>query len=86
MEKHQGYAYSHMFSFNWNAMKGYHYLMHIGHALSALAQYSEHLSAVVAAQGIQNFIAYIRENLTAPWFTPENLGKRLKLKPQLRLA
>lgn len=29
-EKHQGYNYEHFYSYNWNAMKGYHYLMHIG--------------------------------------------------------
>ncbi|MBS3948127.1 MAG: hypothetical protein KGZ57_07510 [Dethiobacter sp.] len=28
-EKHQGYSYEHIFSHNWNAMKGYHSLMHI---------------------------------------------------------
>lgn len=39
VKKHQGYHYEHLFSFNWNAMKGYHYLMHLGHALNVLAQY-----------------------------------------------
>jgi len=34
VEKHQGYSYSHTFSYNWNAMKGFHYLMKIGHFLN----------------------------------------------------
>ena len=28
--KHQGYNYSHCYSYNWNAMKGFHYLMKFG--------------------------------------------------------
>jgi len=29
VEKHQGYQYEHCFSYDWNAMKGFHYLMKI---------------------------------------------------------
>ena len=29
VEKHQGYSYEHAFAKNWNAMKGYHYLMRL---------------------------------------------------------
>jgi hypothetical protein len=86
VEKHHGYSYEHLFSFDWNAMKGYHYLMHLGHALNVLAQYSEHLLAVVTAKGIRAFIKYIRESLLHPWLDPEQLRKRLRPKPQLRLA
>jgi hypothetical protein len=32
-EKHQGYQYEHIFSHDWNAMRGYHYLMHIARML-----------------------------------------------------
>lgn len=28
--KHQGYEYEHCFSYNWNAMVGFHYIMNIG--------------------------------------------------------
>ncbi|TNF91053.1 MAG: transposase family protein, partial [Gammaproteobacteria bacterium] len=31
VEKHQGYSYEHAFAKNWNAMKGYHYLMRLAH-------------------------------------------------------
>lgn len=86
MEKHHGYSYEHLFSFDWNAMKGYHYLMHLGHALNVLAQYSEHLFAVVTAKGIRAFIKYIRQSLLHPWLDPEQLRKRLRPKPQLRPA
>jgi hypothetical protein len=39
-EKRRGYYYEHPFSYNWNAMKGYHYLMRLAHAMNALAQHT----------------------------------------------
>lgn len=86
VEKHHGYQYEHLFSFNWNAMKGYHYLMHLGHALNALAQYSEHLYEFVVSKGVRPFIKYIRDCLVHPWLDPERLYERLHPKPQLRLV
>ena len=86
VEKRQGYQYEHRFSSDWNAMKGYHYLMHIGHALNALARYSESLAKVVKEKGVRGFIEYIRESLVTPWLDPETLFKRLNPKPQLRLV
>ena len=85
VEKHQGYQYEHLFSFNWNAMKGYHYLMHIGHVLNVLARFSEQLYEVVAAQGVRPFIQYVRESLVTPWLDPDHLYDRLSPDPQLRL-
>ncbi len=86
VEKCHGYQYEHLFSFNWNAMKGYHYLMHIGHALNVLARYGEQLYAVVASRGVRAFIKYIRESLLHPWLDPERLYQRLHPEPQLRLV
>src|SRR6266699_1828494 len=40
VEKHQGYQYEHNFSYNWEAMRGYHFLMQIAHLLNALVQNS----------------------------------------------
>jgi hypothetical protein len=86
VEKHHGYHYEHLFSFNWNAMKGYHYLMHLGHALNVLAQHSEQLFAIVAAKGVRAFIKYVRDSLLHPWLDPQRLFERLHPHPQLRLA
>jgi hypothetical protein len=86
VEKRHGYQYEHLFSFNWNAMKGYHYLMHIGHALNELARYADQLYEVVAAQGVRAFIKYIRDSLVHPWLDPEHLHERLNPEPQLRLV
>src|SRR5256884_4419480 len=38
VEKHLGYQYEHNFSYNWEAMRGYHFLMQIAHLLNALVQ------------------------------------------------
>ena len=44
VEKHQGYQYEHCFSYTWNAMKGFHYLMKIRHFPNVLALNSELLA------------------------------------------
>ncbi len=60
-EKHQGYMYEHCFSYNWNAMKGFQYLMKIGHFLNILALNSELLNGKVNELGIQGYIKYIKK-------------------------
>lgn len=86
VEKHHGYNYEHCFSENWKAMQGYHYLMHIGHALNVLAQYSEALIHLVKQKGVRGFIKFIRDTLVHPWIDPASLKEGLAPKPQLRLA
>jgi hypothetical protein len=55
-EKKQGYNYEHFYSYNWNAMKGYHYLMHIGHLINTLAMNSDLLTSKVAELGLRGFV------------------------------
>jgi len=55
-EKHQGYRYEHIFSHDWNAMRGYHYLMHIGRMLNEMVLHSISLTEHVKEVGIQSFI------------------------------
>ncbi len=86
VEKQQGYRYEHLFSYSWNAMKGYHYLMHLGYALNVLALYSEQLFAIVTAKGVRPFLQFVRDSLIHPWLDPKQLRDRLRPKPQLRLA
>lgn len=59
VEKHQGYEYEHCFSYSWKAMKGFHYLMKIGHFLNVLALNSELLADKVRELGIRGFINYL---------------------------
>ncbi|KOR27524.1 hypothetical protein TI05_18815, partial [Achromatium sp. WMS3] len=41
VEKHYGYNYEHVFSYNWNAMRGFHYLMRMGHMFNAIALHTK---------------------------------------------
>jgi hypothetical protein len=86
VEKHHGYQYEHIFSYNWNAMKGYHYLMRVGHLINVLAVYSERLVKMVHDLGVQGFIRFIRETISGPWLDPLRVQERLAAPFQLRLV
>ena len=85
VEKHQGYSYEHCFATDWNAMKGYHFLMKIGHCLNVLARFSEQMSEAFATMGVRPLLRFIRETYAAPWLIPEQVRERLARKFQLRL-
>jgi len=57
IEKHEGYNFEHCYSYNWQAMKGFHYLMKVGHFLNAMAVNSEILIEYVKETGIRGFIS-----------------------------
>jgi hypothetical protein len=40
-EKNRGYHYKHAYSYNWNAMQGFHLLMRLGHAINALSAFTK---------------------------------------------
>jgi hypothetical protein len=84
-EKHHGYRYEHCFSYDWNAMRGYHYLMRLAHALLVLAQYSTALIDMVRRLGVQGFIRFVRQTLAGPWLDREQLQQRISAPFQLRL-
>jgi len=56
IEKHEGYSFEHCYSYDWQAMKGFHYLMKIGHFLNVMAVNSELLLKYVNESGIRGFI------------------------------
>ncbi len=85
VEKHHGYQYEHCFSYNWNAMKGIHYLMRFGHMLNVLARYSERLAKIVKDTGVQGFIRFIRQTIANPWLNYDWLKKKMETPFQLRL-
>ena len=85
IEKRHGYQYEHAFSYNWNAMRGYHYLMRLGHFINVLATYSECLVKMVREFGVQGFIKFIRDTLSGRWLVPPWVQKRLEAHFQLRL-
>ena len=84
IEKRHGYQYEHCFSYNWTAMKGYHYLMRLAHFFNVLSEFSERLATKIKKTGIRNFIYFIRNTLTGPWLHQDI--ERLIMAPcQLRL-
>ena len=85
VEKRHGYQYEHAFSYNWNAMKGFHYLMRLGRFINVLATYSECLVKMVCEFGVRGFIKFIRDTLTGRWLDPQLVKQRLEANFQLRL-
>lgn len=60
VEKHQGYEFEHCYSYIWNAMEGFHYLMKIGHFMNVMALNSEILHDRVLKLGIRGFIRQLK--------------------------
>jgi hypothetical protein len=85
VEKHQGYSYEHAFAKQWNAMKGYHYLLRLAHLLNTLARFCEELAAVFSTFGVQAAIGFILSTLTGPWLDPEQIAQRMRRPFRLRL-
>ena len=85
VEKHQGYHYEHCFSYNWNAMKGFHYLMRIAHVLNTLTCKTINLAEKVRSLGVRGLIQYIKETLSAPWLNEDRIVIVRTTNHQLRL-
>jgi len=86
VEKRQGYQYEHLFSYSWNAMRGYHYLMRLGHLINILAHNSERLVKVVREFGVRGLLHFVCGTLSGPWLDPVWVRKRLAAPFQLRLV
>jgi len=86
VEKCHGYQYEHCFSYNWNAMKGYHYLMRLAHLMNTIAFKTLYLAEKVCQMGVRPLIKFIYETLKAPWLNAERIVQLLTKKHQLRLA
>ena len=85
VEKRQGYQYEHCFSYDWEVMRGYHYLMRLGHALNVLARHSYALCKYVRDLGVRGLIAFVRNTIASPWIRAEDLRQIAAAHAQLRL-
>ena len=81
VEKHQGYQYQHLFGLNWNAMRGYHYLMRMAHMFNTLARFSTHLAALYGEKGVRGAIHFIRQTCAAPWLNDKQRVLELLNRP-----
>ncbi len=85
-EKHQGYHYEHIFSHDWNAMQGYHYLMHIARMLNEMTLHSICLTEQVLAVGIGAFLKKFREVMVHRELDTQRLRQVCESPGQLRLV
>ena len=85
VEKCQGYEYEHCFSYNWNAMKGYHFLMRLGHLINILAQNTELLAKLVLQRGVRGLIRFLRETCAGPWLDAARIRRVIESPCQIRL-
>jgi hypothetical protein len=76
--KHQGYHYEHCFSYNWNAMMGFHYLMNIGRFINVLVINSEVLAEKATQLGIRGLLKFIFKACTGEVLNLENLTAIVK--------
>lgn len=84
VEKCQGYQYEHLFSYDWEAMKGYHYLMRLGHMFNVLAQHASCLMDVVRTLGVRGFIEFVVSTISGPWLNPQTVLERMAAPFQLQ--
>jgi hypothetical protein len=85
VEKQHGYQYEHCFSYNWEAMRGYHYLMRLGHLINVLAQNTARLARICRSRGIRGLIDFLRETCSGPWLDADRITALLASPMQLRL-
>lgn len=84
-EKNRGYSYKHAFSYNFNAMQGFHYLMRLGHLINALSEFSKMFKRYVRSLGSSATLKLIKETLFNPWLSMEWYEMQHRRNPQLRL-
>ncbi len=85
-EKRGGYCYEHMYSYDWNAMKGYHYLMRLAHALNAIALHTKQVAKQVRTMGVRAFLKFVRETCANRWLRPEWIKELLIAPFQFRFV
>jgi hypothetical protein len=80
------FSCEHIFAYDWNAMRGYHYLMHIARMLNEMVLHSIYLIEQVKAVGFQAFIQKFREVMIHRELDIARLSLLLKTPGQLRLV
>lgn len=85
VEKRQGYQYEHSFSYNWEAMRGYHFLMQIAHLLNTLVQNSARLVRLVRSRGLRGLLQFLRTTCSGPWLDADRIRQLLLSPCQIRL-
>ena len=83
-EKNRGYHYKHVFSYDWNAMQGFHYLMRLAHAINALSEFTKKLKKYIKSLGSLATFKLIKDTLFSPWLPIEWYEEQQRQPLQLR--
>lgn len=76
IEKRYGDHFEHAYSYNWAALKGWHYLMKLAHLLNVLTLWSQVGSDLLKRRGYRDTIRFLRETWTGRWLSPAFLQAR----------
>jgi hypothetical protein len=85
-EKTRGYSYEHVFSYDWNALKGWHALMRLAHLLNTLTLHTVALWETVQTLGMRGTLRFLWETLAGNWFDLLRLKALCNKPAQLRLV
>jgi len=85
-EKRKGYSYGHAFSYDWNALKGWHALMRLAHLINILTLYSVALWETVKRLGIRGTLWFLRQTFLGNWLDRSRLSRLCNKPAQLRLV
>ena len=86
VEKHHGYSYQHCFSYNWEAMKGFHYLMHLGYIINTLTLYSTTMIGKVKELGVRGTVKLLWKTFSGCILDFKMINSVINTKYQIRLA
>lgn len=80
VEKHDGYEFSHCYSYDWYAAIGFHFLMKLAHLFNELIERSEIVSDVVVEKGPSGFIDALWDALSGAILNLEQLKNSVNKK------
>lgn len=85
VQKHHGYSYEHCFSYDWNAMKGFHYLMHLGYIINLLTLHSKNVIGNVMNKGVRGTVKLLWNIFSGSILDYEKLNSMINIRYQVRL-
>lgn len=85
VEKRHGYQYEHSYSYNWEAMRGFHFLMQIAHVLNILVENSARLASMVRSRGLRGLVQFLRVTCSGSWLDATRIQQLLAWPCQIRL-
>lgn len=83
-EKNRGYQYQHIFSYDWHAMRGFHSLMRLAHAINAISEFTKKLKKYIRVLGWSNTLTRIFDAIKHCWLSNAWIETVLQRTPQLR--